>query len=471
MPEGKGKRVVLFSDGNETAGDTLAAADAAGMDGVEIDVYPLGIAQGPVEAAVLEMQSPTERRVDEPFELRIILESSVDQSGVIVIDRDGVVMERIPVQIPKGRSSVVTTQQLDDPGFYRYRATLEPSRDTDVRNNIGASFVSVKGRPKVLILQTDPSESALARALGEQGLLAEVFGPGGAPVQPQDLQPYDAIILNDFNAALISEYQMELIRTAVRDTGIGLMMVGGENSYLPGGWYGTPVAEALPVDLNIRQRRNFPSTSVLIVVDASGSMGAMEGGMQKIQLAAKAANETVKLLSPFDRIGVAGSTDGIEFVAPMQKLSNKEAVSAQVRKLRTGGGGIYAEMSVNFADKTLRAEDSKVRHFILVADGADTDTYGTSLGIIGRMRADKITTSVVAIGDGKDIPFLKAAAAAGGGRFYMVQSASRLPAIFTQDVASIGRSAIEEFVFIPTLTAGEEMTPRGSTASAGLSRS
>ena len=34
--------------------------------------------------------------------------------------------------------------------------------------------------------------------------------------------------------------------------GIGFGMVGGENSFLPGGWYGTPVAEALPVDLRDR---------------------------------------------------------------------------------------------------------------------------------------------------------------------------------------------------------------------------
>jgi hypothetical protein len=80
-------------------------------------------------------------------------------------------------------------------------------------------------------------------------------------------------------------------------------MIGGENSFLPGGWYGTPIAEALPVDMNIRQRKSFPSTSILILIDASGSMGMEEDGMTKIRLAAKAAEETVKLMSPVESAG------------------------------------------------------------------------------------------------------------------------------------------------------------------------
>ena len=71
------------------------------------------------------------------------------------------------------------------------------------------------------------------------------------------------------------------------------------------------------------------------------------------------------------------------------------------------------------------------------------------------MREAKITTSVVAIGDGKDVPFLKGLAAAGGGRFYLAKRAGQLPAIFTQDTAIMSRSAIEEGAFLPKIVAGE----------------
>jgi uncharacterized membrane protein len=468
MPEGKGRRIVILTDANETRGDAGQAAEAASADGIQIDYMPLGAKDRGVEATVLEMTTPTERRADEPFEIRVMVESTVNQSGVLVVDRDdGVMVARQKVTLPEGKSTIVIAQKLENAGFYRYRATLEPEADTDNRNNIGAAFVNVRGKPKVLMLQNDSSQTALKKALMGQGITVDMYGPEGIPSKAEEYQGYDAVILNDINAQYFVPRQMEMIKSAVRDTGIGLIMIGGENSFLPGGWYGSAVADALPVDLNIRQRKSFPSTTVLIVADASGSMGMMEDGMMKIQLAARAAEKTAELLSPVDKLGVAGSSDGIEYVAPIQVLSNKPAVISQIRKLGLGGGGIYAEPSVTFAEKELNKSDSKVRHFILLADGADVDTYGKSLAMISRMHANKITTSVVAIGDGKDVPFLKTLAAAGGGRFYLVQSASKLPAIFTQDVAVMGRSAIEEMVFIPQLVAGEEVL-RGITGTPAL---
>jgi uncharacterized membrane protein len=282
-------------------------------------------------------------------------------------------------------------------------------------------------------------------------------GPANIPTKPEELQVYDALILNDINAMNFTDAQMLLCQAAVRDSGVGLAMVGGEDSFLPGGYYGTKIAEALPVDLNIRQRKTFPSTSICIMADASGSMGMEEDGIQKIRLAAKAAEETVKLMSPMDRVGVAGSTDGIEFVAPMQKLTNKQSVIAQIRKLSTGGGGIYIQPSMAKAEEVLNAENTKVRHFILLADGADSDSQEGAIEIALRMRSHKITTTVVAIGDGKDVPFLRKLAAAGAGRFYLAKKASQLPAIFTQDASVMSRSAIEEGAFIPKVSPSEEI--------------
>ncbi|MHA4878867.1 hypothetical protein, partial [Enterococcus faecium] len=74
-----------------------------------------------------------------------------------------------------------------------------------------------------------------------------------------------------------------------------------------------------------------------------------------------------------------------------------------------------------------------------------------------RMKANKITTTVVAIGDGKDVEFLKKLAAAGGGRFYLADKASKLPAITTQDTSMVARSAIEEGAFIPKMVSGQEI--------------
>lgn len=456
FPEGKGRRIVALTDGNETSGDAIQAVDALANDGIQVDFVSLGSDQVRAEASVLELAGPSERSSEEAFDLRVVMESTVRQSGTLVIDRDGEVVSRLSVTLEEGKSAILVPQKLDKAGFYRYRATLQVGQDTDNRNNLGAAFVAVKGKPRILVVQSDTSKRELALALQQQGLTVDLVGPGAALTRPEDLQPYDGLIFNDFNASFMAERQMNIVRAAVRDTGIGFMMVGGEDSFLPGGWYGTPVAEVLPVDLNVRQRKSFPSTTVLVIVDTSGSMSMPEDGVVKLDLAAMAAVRTAELMSSVDKIGVIGSSDFMDFVAPIQPLTDKERVIAQIKKLAPGGGGIYAEPSVVKAEEVLSGDTSKVRHFILLADGADCDQHGVSVGIAARMLANKITTTAVAIGDGKDVPFLKQLAAAGGGRFYLADKASKLPQIFTQDVSIMSRSAIEEGAFVPRLSAGEE---------------
>ena len=455
--DGKAKRIVVISDGNETSGEAAEAASVAATDKVQIDYVPLGDTAKEAEVAFLNLEAPSEISLGQTFSLRAIVDSSTVGKATLRLDRDGLAIKEQAVELTVGRNQFLLEDIVESPGFHRYRAFIQTDRDTDNRNNSGATFISAKGRSRLLVIQQDTEPGPLVQSLREQGIIVDAFGPAGVPTRAEEYQGYDAVVFNDVNASMLTVSQMKLLQSAIKDTGIGFAMIGGENSFLPGGWYGTPVADALPVDLDIRQRKTFPSTSILIVVDASGSMAMIEDGVQKIRLAAKAAETTVNLMSPRDRIGVAGSTDGIEFVAKMQTANDKPAVISQIRKLSTGGGGIYAYASMVFAQKTLNEEQSKVRHLILLADGNDTDTQEGCIPIALALRANKITTSVIAIGDGKDVPFLKRLAAAGGGNYYMARKAGQLPAIFTQDAAIMSRSAIEEGVFLPKSVAGEEI--------------
>lgn len=457
FPDGKARRLVLLSDGNETSGDLSEAAQVAATDGVPIDVVPLGLKELTGETTVVGLEAPTEARTQQPFDIRVIADSARAQKGMLEIDRDGIVVKKMPVNLNEGRNALVVPEKLTDVGFHKYRATLIAEHDVDNRNNVGLGFVAVRGKPRILVLQGNPKETTLADALRKNGLQVDMGGPAIVPSRPEDLQVYDAIFLNDINASSLTQSQMQLMQSAVKDSGVGFGMIGGEDSFLPGGYYGSPIADVLPVDLNIRQRKTFPSTSILIIIDASGSMGAQEGGQTKLQLAGKAAEETVKLMSPLDRVGVAGASDGIEMVAPMQKLTDKGNVIAQVHHLSQGGGGIYIRPSIAKAEQILNSESTQVRHFILLADGADSEDQEGAIETALRMRANKITTSVVAIGTGQDVPFLKKLAAAGGGRYYLAEKASQLPAIFTQDTSIMSRSAIEEGAFIPKIMAGEEI--------------
>lgn len=457
FPDGKARRIVLLSDGNETTGDAAEAASVASVDGIAIDTVVMGGKPREGEAAIVHTELPSETAIDQPFSIKVTIEATIRESAVLELDRDGVTIKKVPVTLAPGRNTYVLSDSLEDVGFHKYRVSLRAVGDRDSRNNTGMGFVAVRGRPRVLIVQGKPERQELASSLRSQNLAVDVRGPGGVPVRPEEYQAYDVVVLNDLNAAGVTPSQQKLIQSAVRDSGVGLAMIGGEDSFLPGGWYGTPVADSLPVDLDIRQRKSFPSTTILIVCDTSGSMGMIEDGQPKVRLAAKAAEQTVNLMSPLDKVGVVASTDGIEYVAPIQRLTNKASVIEQIRRLDVGGGGIFCEPSMRFAMKDLMADNSKVRHLILLADGSDCDLQDGCVEIAALMKANKITTTCVSIGDGPHSPFLQTVAAAGGGRYYLATRANQLPAIFTQDAAVMSRSAIEEGAFFPKVAFGEEI--------------
>jgi hypothetical protein len=72
----------------------------------------------------------------------------------------------------------------------------------------------------------------------------------GFPTTAEDLFVFDAVILDDIEAGFFTREQMRLLQRFVTARGGGLLMLGGAESFLRGGYADTPIAELLPVYLN-----------------------------------------------------------------------------------------------------------------------------------------------------------------------------------------------------------------------------
>ena len=80
----------------------------------------------------------------------------------------------------------------------------------------------------------------------------------------EHLPSFDAIVLQDFDAQPYGlEKYLENIRRYVRRGG-GLVMVGGDNSFVAGGYAGTPLADVLPVQLDGAQNKASADTSAFV---------------------------------------------------------------------------------------------------------------------------------------------------------------------------------------------------------------
>src|SRR5258708_26394767 len=80
------------------------------------------------------------------------------------------------------------------------------------------------------------------------------------------MHPYDCILIDNAPADAFDLIQLTAMRDAVYNFGSGFMMVGGANSFGPGGYHRTVVEEALPVTMDISQKKVLPKGALVIIL-------------------------------------------------------------------------------------------------------------------------------------------------------------------------------------------------------------
>jgi uncharacterized membrane protein len=87
----------------------------------------------------------------------------------------------------------------------------------------------------------------------------------------EHLASFDAVILQDFNAIPYGLYRYLPNLTRYVETGGGLVMVGGPDAFLGGGYNGTPLERVLPVDLS--ENPGGPAADLADVVPRATAVG------------------------------------------------------------------------------------------------------------------------------------------------------------------------------------------------------
>ncbi len=80
FPHDAAKRIVLVTDGNQNIGDALEEARAMADAGVSIDVMPVPLEQQ-TEVSVETVALPADVRLDQPFELRVVLNNATSDDA------------------------------------------------------------------------------------------------------------------------------------------------------------------------------------------------------------------------------------------------------------------------------------------------------------------------------------------------------------------------------------------------------
>ncbi len=436
-------RIVLISDGNPTLGDAMKAA--ASMRGkVEVLATPLPGRTEP-EVQLSSVSAPAQVLQGEPFQVEVLIDSNhADDAGRIEVYRGDIKVADQPVKLKAGENRIVLKQTIDAGGLTPVTARLRGYQDTLLDNNSDFALVSAAGKPRVLLLESEPDQAKhLTWALEEQNIQVDVRPPRGAPENLAELQNYDLLVLSNVPATSLTLRQMEVARTYVRDLGGGLIMLGGDQSFGLGGYYKSTLEEILPVRSDFEKEKEKPSLAMMLVIDKSGSMGG-----EKIEMAKEAARAAVELLGPSDKVGVLAFEGENFWISELHPCTDKGFVLDRIAGLEAGGGTNMAP-AMEEAYETLKTAVAKLKHVIILTDGISQP--GDFEGIAQAMNGDRITVSTVAMGAGADQNLLEEIARTGNGRFYLADDPAQVPQIFAKETVTASKSAINEQPFSPAV--------------------
>jgi len=464
FPPDSARRLVLFSDGVETAGSALAAAaDAAGVTqdgrGVPIDVVPITYRVAS-EIQVDRVEVPANARPGQRISARIVIESTVATTGRLdllleeqPLDLNGSAPGRSRhVQLQPGTNVELVEVELAPTAVNRFRAVFtadDRSHDTMLENNVAQAFTVTPQQGAVLVMDGvyDGRGVILPHVLEEAGMTVKIVGPRDVPSNPVELQAYDLIILQNVPAEEVPGAQQQQLAQYVQDFGGGLIMVGGYDSFGAGGWINTPLDPLMPVDMRIPDELRVPTAAIAIVLDRSGSMNDTGGpGQTKQEVANEGAAVAIGTLDRMDYVTVIVFSGGADTIVPLQRVGDGQAIAQQVRAI-IGDGGTNMGPALRDAEQALKSVKADVKHVICLTDGRSmSDDF---IGIARSMRSNGITLSTIAVGQDIDGPLLNQMAIEGGGEFYAVINPRILPRIFVKEIRVVRRPLIREIPFTP----------------------
>ena len=242
-------------------------------------------------------------------------------------------------------------------------------------------------------------------------------------------------------------------------------MLGGRESYGAGGYLDTPLEEALPVYMTVRDRERSPDVAMVAVVDKSGSMAdchctgdnrdaanpSGQRGFEKVDIAKEAILRAAEALAPTDQLGVVAFDENAHWAVRTAPI-DFGAIGNGLGFRADGKTNIYAGLKAAYDD--LVNNPATLRHIVLITDGWSSS--GAYDALLDDMRAAGITLSTIGTGGGS-ARVLRRLAEESGGRYYDAADATTIPDIFLRETIRTAGEQIVEETFQPIPSASSEI--------------
>lgn len=465
MPEDTSRRIVIVTDGNENLGQAKKLAARIAGSGIGIDVVPV-LLSSENEVLVEKIDIPNNIRKGQPFEARVVVNNYADSdtekssTGKLRVTQkvNGEVQLLLEenVALNPGKNVFPLQHQIDQPAAYIYNAEFVPDTvdgDGLTQNNKATAYTYVRGQGRVLLIQ-DPKHAGdfdlLAEVLRKNNIEVDIMQSDSLFGSIAELQPYDAVILagvprvsgdSSEQITSFSDAQINMLVSNTRQLGAGLLIIGGPEAFGAGGWTGTELEKAMPVDFKIKNSKIQAVGALALIMHAS----EMAEGNYWQKIIAKAA---IEQLGPSDYGGVLHWTQGGDAwlwggqQGMLEAGKHRKAMLAAIGRM-TPGDMPQFDPAMRMAVAGLARTPASVKHCLIVSDG---DPSPPNNATINAFISNNITISTVAVASHGRVGSqrLQDIATRTGGKYYEASNGKALPRIFQREARRVSRPLVYE---------------------------
>lgn len=411
---------VVVSDGLENVGDAARALRTAREAGLPLHWVAVG--RPPPRAHIAEVLAPLHavpgQRIQVTVQLagqmapplRIKATARGTGGETRVTSRDAAGAPQVTLELDTGRSgAVVVDVVLEDAATGQTLDALPDAAAIDVA-------------PRATLLYARGSPGPLARSLVDGGWAVDVIPAARLDAHADGLDGYRALVLDDVAISDASPRLWAALVAAVRERGLGLLVLGGERSFAGGGYRESTLESVLPV-LSEPPVLDQPA-SIVFVVDKSGSMGQGSGGVDRFALAQRAVLETARGLGERDALGLVVFDIAPRLLIPLGPAAAGTQALARDWPVRPNGGTRLAP-AFELAIAELERSPSARRMLVVVTDGFIDKVPRDELR--ARLARSRIETLALAVGPDADAGALQGLIGVHAGPVLRVDQAAELP--------------------------------------------
>ena len=241
------------------------------QDPPHITLYQVVIPPGPRSAQIESLSVPPVVFEGRRARIRIKFRSAVEEDYSIRLFDGEYLREERPIgkeKIPADGIEMVMEQMKK--GTHILRVEIRDGEGTPVAQEYAR--LSVRESPRIDYFVEPGFESPFPALLEEWGYQVSAFSADEIPDAIEGKRG-EIVIFENVPVSRLSWPAVSRLYRSVSARGGGVLVIGGDRSFGPGGYTGSAIERLMPVWMGLKNRdREKPSTAFLVILDTSTSM-------------------------------------------------------------------------------------------------------------------------------------------------------------------------------------------------------